>query len=39
LLYVNDMIITGDDVQGIQDFKHFLNQEFEMNDVESLNYF
>ena len=39
LLYVNDMIITGDDMEGIQDLKHFLGHQFEMKDLSSLNYF
>ena len=39
LLYVNDMIITGDDMQGIQDLKHFLGNQFKMKDVGPLNYF
>ena len=33
------MIITGDDVQGIQDFKRFLGQHFEIKDLGPLNYF
>ena len=38
-LYVNDMIIIGDDMQGIQDLKHFLSCQFGMKDVGPLNYF
>ena len=33
------MIITGDDLSGIQELKDFLNQQFEMKDLEHLSYF
>ena len=39
LLYVDNMIIIGDDVQGIQDLKRFLGQHFEMKDLGPLSYF
>ena len=39
LLYVNDMIIFGDDLSGIQELKNFLNQQFEIKDLGRLNYF
>ena len=39
LLYVDDMIIIGDGMQGIQDLKHFLGRQFEMKDLSPLNYF
>ena len=39
LLYVDDMIIIGDDFSGIQELKDFLSQQFEMKDFGHLSYF
>ena len=40
LLYVDDMLITGDDVVGYIDFvKKKLSEQFKMSDLGSLSYF
>uniref|UniRef100_A0A2N9IE15 Reverse transcriptase Ty1/copia-type domain-containing protein n=1 Tax=Fagus sylvatica TaxID=28930 RepID=A0A2N9IE15_FAGSY len=38
LLYVDDIIITGDDTAGIRDLQKFLSQQFEMKDLGTLSY-
>ena len=39
LLYMDNMIITGDDLNGIQELNDFLSQQFEMKDLGHLSYF
>ena len=39
LLYVDDMIITGDDQATIASLQHHLQQQFEMKDLGPLRYF
>ena len=39
LLYMDDMIIVGDDLSGIQELEDFLNQQFEMKDLGHHSYF
>ena len=39
LLYVDDMIITSDNLNGVQELKDFLSQKFEMKDLGHFSYF
>ncbi|XP_020266030.1 uncharacterized protein LOC109841474 [Asparagus officinalis] len=39
LLYVDDMIITGDDSMAISDLQNYLSQQFEMKNLGPLSYF
>ena len=39
LLYVDDIIIVGDDTTDIHDLQKFLSQHFEMKDLGTLSYF
>ncbi|CAL9000181.1 unnamed protein product [Prunus brigantina] len=39
LLYVDDMIITGNDEKAICKLKHFLGSQFRIKDLGSLKYF
>jgi hypothetical protein len=37
--YIDDMIITGDDLSGIQELKDFLSRNFGMKNLGHLSYF
>ncbi|KAL8130930.1 hypothetical protein AgCh_007017 [Apium graveolens] len=39
LIYVDDILITGDNQQGIQHLKHILQQSFQMKDLVLVSYF
>ncbi|GKV19278.1 hypothetical protein SLEP1_g29564 [Rubroshorea leprosula] len=39
LLYVDNMIITKDDIASVEELKQFLSQKFEMKDLGVLSYF
>lgn len=36
---MDDVIIVGDDLNGLQELKEFVNQQFYMKDLGYLNYF
>ncbi|KAA3467351.1 Retrovirus-related Pol polyprotein from transposon TNT 1-94 [Gossypium australe] len=38
-LYVDDLIISGNDEQMIIEFKNSMNNEFDMIDLERMRYF
>ena len=39
IVYVDDIIITGDDKQGIDDLKRYLPNSFRTKDLGKLRYF
>lgn len=39
LIYVDDILITGDNQQGIQHLKHILQKSFQMKDLGLASYF
>lgn len=39
IVYVDDIIITGDDKQGIDDLKRYLQNSFRTKDLGKLRYF
>lgn len=38
IVYVDDIIITSDDRKGLHDFKTFLQNSFQTNDLHKLRY-
>ena len=39
IVYVDNIIITGDDTQGIEELKTFLQGQFHTKDLGQLRYF
>lgn len=36
--YVDDILITEDDIEGIEDLKRYLNSKFHIKDSEAVKY-
>ena len=39
IVYVDDIILTGDDIDGMEKLKRVLAIEFEVKDLDLLRYF
>lgn len=39
IVYVYDMILTGDDTEDMEKLQHYLATNFEMKDLGRLRYF
>ena len=39
IVYVDDMIVTGNDLEEMKALKEYLSKEFEMKDLGPLKYF
>ena len=39
IVYVDDIIVTGNDNEEIRELKNKMSQEFEIKDLENLKYF
>ena len=39
LLYIDDMIVTGDDTVGITNTQRYLDRQFHIKDLGHLQYF
>ncbi|GMP41364.1 hypothetical protein CsSME_00011497 [Camellia sinensis var. sinensis] len=39
IVYVDDIVLTGDDVEEVPRLKEYLANEFEIKDIGSLKYF
>ena len=39
IVYVDDIILTGDDIDGLEKLKRVLANEFEVKDIGFLRYF
>jgi hypothetical protein len=39
LVYVDDIVLAGNDVKAISDFTQLLNQQFKLKDLGDLKFF